>query len=103
MDNKVKNYNVPKPKKTIGQPFKIRYTNHWIEKLNITALMHNDELNNTIPKCVRDKGTSSVIYTYKPTVQGKLINYKRTVSEYQNEDLSTMECNCSTSQYKDVI
>ena len=44
LDNKDKKKPRAQLKKKIEHAFVIRYTNHWIEKLNISALLHKQEL-----------------------------------------------------------
>ena len=91
-----------KLKRKIEYPFKIQYVNHWIEKLNIGHILKEEELMSTLPSCIREKSPPTIVYKYKPTIRGKLFNYKKTVAEFQHEeDIHLRNCSCDSSQYRD--
>ena len=92
---------VVKPKKQIGIPFVVQYTNHWIEMINLNGIINSPELIDTIPRGARKKLPTAVM-KLKPTIRGRIFNYKDTVSDYtvgQEEDLN---CDCDDSPYKDA-
>ena len=91
----------PKPKKRIEHPFKIRYTNHWIGKLKIGDMIHEQCLSDSLPTCIKDRGNPSVIFKYSKTVRWRLLNYKNVVEEFKFEDLEDMTCDCLDSEFKD--
>ena len=82
--------------------FVIRYTNHWIEKLNIRTLLHKQELQDTLPRCVQDQGEPTMVYKFKPTIRNKLFNYKETVSNFKHGNTNEVGCSCSGSQFIDA-
>ena len=90
-----------KPKKKIDHPFKVRYVNHWIEKINLGQIMHNDSLKESLPTSITDQGLPTVVYKYKPTIRGKILNYKKTVSQFQHDRDNTENCRCASSKFKD--
>ena len=91
----------PKPKKRIEHPFKITYTNHWIGKLKIGDMIHEQSLKDSLPKCVSDRGSPSVILKYTQTVRWKLLNYKRVIENFKFKELRNMSCECLDSEFKD--
>ena len=90
------------PKKRIEIPFIVRYVNHWIEKINLAAVMRDEQLIRILPSGIIEKGTPTVVYKYGPTVRGKLFNYKETVSEFRDNNQELNQCECSSSQYMDT-
>ena len=74
----------------------------WIEKLNISALLHKQELQDTLPRCVRDQGEPTMVYKYKPTIRNKLFNYKETITNFKHDNTNEVGCSCSGSQFIDT-
>jgi len=79
-----------KKKKIIKFPFLIRYTNHWIDKLKLHQILHNKILKDTLPKCIYEQEMPTIVYKLKPTIRGKIFNYKETVSSYMEDQEKTM-------------
>ena len=89
-----------KTKKKIGIPFVVQYSNHWIEIINLNGMINSPELIETIPRDAQKK-LPTVVMKLKPTVRGRIFNYKEVVADYTMGQEEDMECECDNSRFKD--
>ena len=89
-------------KKTFGNTMTVTYVNHCIDKLNVSKMLNDKKVLETIPNSIKDKEPPTVIFKYMPTIRKHMFNYKETVNDFKhNDDLKNMQCSCSESTFID--